>query len=238
MKAMIFSDLITMRRSLAQLFGITAVVTVILAVTTGTLATMAACTASMIPVMFMFSISAYDEMNKWESFRLAMPMSRANVVAGRYASLLLVTAASLAASMAYSFAIAGVAALLSGGMGPGSPLSSLILENNPPEMVVGSGLLGMVAVLLVAAVTLPFIMRFGVTRATRLLPLVVLLGVAGGVWLIGDEGPLAAALPAGARWLLADGGFVTLVAVIVAVALVLYAASVVISLRVYAKREL
>lgn len=238
MKAMIFSDLITMRRSLVQLFGIMAMISVIMAVAVDTLAAAAACAASMIPIMFAFSVSAYDEMNQWESFRLALPMSRRSVVAGRYASLLLVTAASLAVSIVCSFAIAGASALLTDGMGPTSPAASLLLESNPPEMIVGSGLLGAVAVLASAAVALPFIMRFGVTRAARLLPLAVLICVWGFVYLVGEDGPLGALLPEGARWLLSDDGFVALTAIVVVAALALYAASLAVSLRVYARRDL
>ncbi|WP_165053974.1 MULTISPECIES: ABC-2 transporter permease [unclassified Adlercreutzia] len=237
MKAMILSDLTTMRRILIQLLGIMAAVSLFLAVTVETLAATAACAAVMIPFMFMFNVAAYDEINKWESFRLAMPMSRRGVVAGRYASLLLVTALSLGVSVACSFAVTGAAALLSGAMGQGAPLESLLLENNPPEMIVAAGLMGTAAVLVASAVTLPLIMRFGMSLATRLLPLAMLCG-AGGFCLAVDNGLLAGLLPAGGLESLFNGGFAGLFAALVVVPLVLYAVSLVVSLRVYRSREL
>ncbi|WP_172136162.1 ABC-2 transporter permease [Adlercreutzia sp. ZJ473] len=237
MKAMIFSDLITMRRSLIQLLVIMAVVSLVIALSVDTLAATAACAATLVPFSFVFNASAYDEVNNWGSFRLAMPMSRRDVVAGRYASLLLVTVLSLGMSLAYTFAITGVAALLAGVMGQGAPLESLLLENNPPEMIVAAGLAGVVAVLVAASVTLPFIMRFDMTLAVRVLPFATLCGV-GGFCAAAGNGLFDGLLPAGALEPLFGSGYAGLFVVLVVVPLALYAASLAISLRVCRSREL
>lgn len=238
MKAMIFSDLITMRRSLVQLFAIMAAVVVILALSTETLAPVSACAAAMIPMMFVFSVAAYDEMNKWEGFRLTMPISRKSVVAGRYACTLLVVVASLAAGVIFSFAITGVAALFADGMGQNALLSSLLLEDNPPEMIVCSGAMGSVVVLIVASVVTPVFMRFGMTLASRILPLVIVLSPMVLFWLFGENGPFSGVVPEGVRWLLDDSGFAVLVGALGVVALVLFGLSMLLSMRLYRTREL
>lgn len=238
MKAMIFSDLITMRRNLVQLLGVMAGVSVILAFSMKTLAPISACAAAMIPMMFIFSVAAYDEMNKWESFRLTMPISRKSVVAGRYACTLLVVVASLAAGVIFSFAITGVAALLVDGMGQNAQLSGLLLEDNPLEMIVLSGAMGSVVVLVAASVVMPVFMRFGMTTASRILPLIIVLSPAVLSWLFGEGGPLSSMVPEGMRWLLDDSGFAVLVGVLGVIALVLFGLSMLLSMRLYRVREL
>lgn len=239
MKAMIFSDLITMRRSLVQLFGITAVVAIVMAVGMETLAPIAPVAAAMIPMMFVFSIVACDEINKWDAFRLTLPLSRRSVVWGRYASLLLVTVASVVFGVVWALVVALAASAFAGGLGENELLASLLIESNQLEMICGAGLMGTVAVLLMTAVTLPLITRFGMTRATRFVPLVVLFAVVGLVALLGDGGPFADAVPQGVQWLMSsDEGFLVLVAGSLGVSLALYAISALVSERLYAAREL
>lgn len=238
MKAMIFSDFVMVRRGMAQLFAITAVVMVVIAVGMETLAMIPAIAAAMIPMMLLFSIAAYDEMNGWEAFRLGLPLSRRSVVWGRYAGLLLVTVAATAFGVICALLVAVLSAAFVDGMGQNARLASLLLEGNPPEMLVASGCMGAVAVLLMAAVSLPLIMRFGMTRATRFVPLVVLFAVAGLVALLGDGGPLANMVPQGVQWLMtSDEGFLILVAGSFGASLVLYAISAFVSERLYAARE-
>ena len=106
MKAMVFSDLVTMKRNLLQLMGICVFVALFISVGTETLAATGACISAMIPIMYLFSIAAYDEMNKWEVFRLTLPLSRMQVVAGRYVSFLLVALVSCVAGIALCLLLA------------------------------------------------------------------------------------------------------------------------------------
>lgn len=238
MKAMIFSDLITMRRNLVQLLGVMAGVSVILAFSMKTLAPISACAAAMIPMMFIFSVAAYDEMNKWEGFRLTMPISRKSVVVGRYACTLLVVVVSLVVGVVFSLAITGIAALLVDGMGQNAQLSDLLLENNTLEMIVFSGAMGSVVVLVVASVTIPVFMRFGMTLASRVVPFVIVFLPAALSWLFGEGGPLSGMVPEGMRWLLDDGGFAVLVGVLGVISLILFGLSMLLSMRLYRVREL
>lgn len=238
MKAMVFSDLIMVKRGMAQLFAVTAVVVIVISVGMETLVVIPAIAAAMIPMMLLFSVAAYDEMNGWEAFRLGLPLSRSSVVRGRYASLLLVTVAATVFGIVYALLVALLAAVFADGMGQNTLLASLLLESNPPEIIAASGCMGAAAMLLMATVTLPLVMRFGMTRATRFVPLVVLFAVVGLVALLGEGGPLASVVPQGMQWLMtSDDGFVTLVAGSLGVTLVLYAISAFISVRLYAARE-
>ncbi len=57
MKAVLFSDLIAMRRSLVQLFGTCAFITVFIAIVMQSAVPVGACLSAMVPMMFLFSSS-------------------------------------------------------------------------------------------------------------------------------------------------------------------------------------
>ena len=93
MKTMIVSDFAALRSALLQLVGICLVVSLFMSYVMGAVGTSAAIGA-MIPFMCLFSLAALDEQNGWERFRLTLPITRRQVVFGRYASLALLTVAA------------------------------------------------------------------------------------------------------------------------------------------------
>ncbi|MEI3377155.1 MAG: ABC-2 transporter permease [Coriobacteriales bacterium] len=232
MKAMVFSDLITSKGSALALLGITALVAVFISIPTGTLyGTIGAC-AAMIPFIYLFTICAYDELNGWERYRLTLPISRRQVVYGRYASMLIICACSLVLAVALGLAIGLVAELLPESIVP----DGLRLSNIGVGEVVGTALLTQVVILLVATLTLPFIMRYGMTKATRIAPMLLIFVISGGMVLLSNT-PIAvhaeAFLGGLEMW-----GMVLLAAVIVVVVLGLYALSALIAAHLYEHREL
>ena len=88
MKAMIVSDFAVLRSALLQLLGICAIIALFMGYVMGAVGT-AAAIAAMVPFMGLFSLAAYDEQNNWERFRLTLPLTRRQVVFGRYASIAL-----------------------------------------------------------------------------------------------------------------------------------------------------
>ena len=232
MKAMIFSDFITSKSSALTLLGVTILVAIFISVPTGTLyAAIGAC-AAMIPFMYLFSICAYDEMNGWERYRLTLPISRRQVVYGRYASILIVCACSLVVAVALGLAIGLVADALPESIVPeGSRLS-----NAGVGEIVGTALLTQVVILLVATLTLPFIMRYGMTKGARIAPMLLIFAVSGGVVLLSNT-PIVADAEAFLGGL-GMSGMVVLAAIIVVVMLGLYALSALIAARLYEHREL
>lgn len=103
MKAMIFSDLITSKNAFVQLLLISIVICGFLAWGTGEVIVGTAAMATMAPLMYLFSIFAYDEMNGWERFRMTLPLTKHQVAYGRYVSMLIVSVVSMLAAWLISF---------------------------------------------------------------------------------------------------------------------------------------
>lgn len=231
MRTMIFSDLITSKNAFLQLLAMTLFVAVFIAIGTGTLITSVACMATMVPFMYLFSIAAYDEQNGWERFRLTLPISRRQVAYGRYASTFIIVIASLAFAVIVG-ALMGiiVEALPEGMLDPGLRLS----EWGMPALL-AVGVLTQIVILLAAALSLPVIMRFGMTKGSRLVPVVILAALSFAAAFFGSN---IESLDLGAMF--ADPGSVLGIALVVVtvVTLVLYCASAYLSGRLYESREL
>ena len=110
MKTMIVSDFAALRSALLQLVGICLVVSLFMSYVMGAVGTSAAIGA-MIPFMCLFSLAALDEQNGWERFRLTLPITRRQVVFGRYASVAIATVLAFVFSLALSFALLAVMGL-------------------------------------------------------------------------------------------------------------------------------
>ena len=229
MKAMVFSDLITARNSFGALLGITLFVSAFIAVGTDTLIAAVACMGAMVPFMYLFSISAYDEQGGWEQFRLTLPLTRRQVAYGRYASMLALTGCAMVLALAAGLLLGAVAGALPAGMVP----EGLLLGVTTPEMLVVAVVAVGLIILLSAAVTLPLIMRFGMTKGTRLVPVVMLLALSAVAGLLGT-GLDTIGLDA----VLTSGSIMMVMAVGAVVALSLYGASALLAARLYEQREL
>lgn len=229
MKAMVFSDLITARNSFGTLLGITLFVSAFIAVGTDTLIAAVACMGAMVPFMYLFSISAYDEQGGWEQFRLTLPLTRRQVAYGRYASMLAVTGCTTVLARAAGLLIgAGAGAL------PAEMVSEgLLLGVTTPEMLAVAVVAVDLIILLSAAVTLPLIMRFGMTKGTRLVPVVMLLALSAVAGLLGT-GVDAIGLDA----VLTSGNIMAVMAVAAVVTLALYGASALLAAQLYERREI
>lgn len=229
MKAMVFSDLITARNSFGTLLGITLFVSAFIAVGTDTLIAAVACMGAMVPFMYLFSISAYDEQGGWEQFRLTLPLTRRQVAYGRYASMLAVTGCTTVLALAAGLLIGAVAGALPAGM----VSEGLLLGVTTPEMLAVAVVAVDLIILLSAAVTLPLIMRFGMTKGTRLVPVVMLLALSAVAGLLGT-GVDAIGLDA----VLTSGNIMAIMAVAAVVTLALYGASALLAAQLYERREI
>ena len=230
MKAMIFSDLITSKNSFAQLLGMTIFVAIFIAAGTSTLVTSTACVAAMVPFMYLFSISAYDEQNGWERFRLTLPISRPQVAYGRYASMMVVVLISLVVSWLAGMAIG----LIAENFFVGIASEGLFLSEWSPLELLAVGVIAEAVIIIAAAVSLPVIMRFGMTKGSRLVPVIIVFALCFGLafFTSGIEALDLEALISG------EFDLVIAVAVILLVSLALYVISACISARLYEGREL
>lgn len=229
MKTMMLFDLITSRNSLPTLLGITLFAGVVIAVGMGTPIAAAACVAAMVPFMYLFNVAAVDEQNGWERFRLTLPLTRRQVVYGRYGSVLLVAACALVLGLMVGVLIGKGATLLPAGALP----EGLALDDIGTGALMVAAVLVALMVLTSAAVGLPFIVRYGMTKGTRLVPAVLLLALSAGMAFFGGQ---AEALSLDA--LLTGFGAFALAAGATVAVLVLYGASALLSARLYEQREL
>lgn len=234
MSIMIRTDLITMKNSLLQLMGILLIVGIAITLGMGSLLAGAAAMASMLPVMYIFSIGAYDEAEKWEQFRLTLPISRHQVVWGRYTSILLVTLGSAALALG----MIGLEAIVASAF-PGIPVLAALFGSFDLLADCGHLLVVAAAMLVVAAASVPLFMRFGMTKGSRLMPLLTIAVVVAAIW-FADEASIAnlpflgTVLQGGADATLASLG---LGAGAIAIALTTFFASALVSIRLYEKRQ-
>lgn len=238
MKTMIVSDFITMRNSMSQLAVINLVCAAFIAAMTQSVLAGASALAVMVPFMYVFSILAYDEMNGWERFRLTLPIGRRQVVLGRYAGILLLSVISGVVALT----VAAAFELFAGTLPAGTLPEGLLLPSGDMPMLVSAVALAIAVVVGVAAFTLPLFMRFGMTKATRIVPIVMVMLIAGGIYLGGDLGVFSAVVQGlspvigdvfsdpGASALLLGGSLLL-------VMVVLFAGSAVLAVKMYEGRQ-
>lgn len=230
MKAMIFSDFITSKSTLVQMLLVSVVICGFLAWGTGEVIVGTAAMATMAPMMYLFSIFAYDEMNGWERFRLTLPLTKRQVVYGRYVSTLIVSVASLLAAGLISLVFLAVV------QGWGSlGASTEIATPESPLVILDCGLAGFVFIIVLAALTLPVLMRFGMNKATRLIPLLVVVAVVLASVAIGN---ISGGIDLTAVRAFLNDHMVALTIGACVAAVVLYLVSAFIAARLYQAREL
>lgn len=234
MRTMIVSDWTILRPTLLQWAAISIFVAVALGWGMDSMVAAAAAVTGMVPFMLMFNLAASDEQNGWDRFRLTLPITRRQVVFGRYASLGVTIVATVVFVLALSLAYLAVASLLPSGM-----LSEgLAPEGNPPSLILFGFLVTVFVIMLALDVTLPLIIRFGITRAIRIIPIVVVIGLSIG---LGFLGPYIAqgldSLVEVIQWLDTGFGYVVTSLALVAIAVALYIASAFIAAKLYERRE-
>lgn len=235
MKAMVSIDLATMRSFLPVTAATSLIVLAALLIGMQNITAPLAAVCAMVPLLCLVSLGTYDEYNDWGRFRLAMPLSRANVVLGRYASLLVVMAATLAAVVVVGLAVADIASLVPGDF-------AAKLSDCSPIVIASVAAMALTCAVVGCAVTLPLCMRFGMTNAVRFVPVFVAMLVALLLAVVGSSIDPSESVRMGVRlvqWIEASETNALIGAgCILAVGLVLYAVSAVVAIRLYASREL
>lgn len=251
MKTMLLSDLIIMRRNLSQMVLTCFIIVIVIAVAmNNTLAPIGGCFGAMIPLLYLFSIASYDEMNNWQSFRLTLPVSRKDIMIGRYMSIMIVAAISVVIGVAVSYLVGFVASLIGTQAGSefgdlwnytsptGDLLSTLTLATNPPELIVGSSIGGAAMALFLSAITMPLVAKVGLTKGARLVPMIGVVIFLIVLAAFGEGGPLAVYIPDFIQWVLSDdSAFVWIIAGGTLAVVVLYFISMIAALKLYKTRE-
>lgn len=182
------------------------------------------------------SASAYDDQNGWGSYRLVMPVTRREVVQGRYALnlLLAIAAAAIAAVLMTAFIALGSAVEL-----PEFLANLAVWDNQQLEATLAASTSCACIGLCMCSVTLPAYFKFGMTKATQYLPFIMIvlsvapflvLGVIGGPLLDQVKGAIELAETTGGLGLIAFAAL--------AISLAVYAASSFIAVHLYSARDL
>ena len=243
MLSMIKCDLACLRGVARNLAGTALFVAAIFALAMGASGVLCAA-AIVIALSVVNRLMAYDEQNNWQAFRQALPLSRSQVVCGRYVTVALCVFASLLVGIAVALLIdLGISVAIS--INPGlqlntwSELVDLSLRlRDLVELFVACGAAGVAVSFFGLALTLPFMFRFGFTRGARYIPLVfVALSL---LMFLGMEGLSSSGFdPASLAPLLENTGTIVGISLgAVLVSLVVYGLSCLVSLRLYTTREL
>lgn len=231
MKAMLMSDILTARKYFRSQLLIVLVVSVFIAITMNTPHVIVPVFTCGIPFSIAFTLMAFDERNDWQKFRLALPLSRKNIMTGRYASFALITGAGLVVGI-----VVMVLVVLLGYALPSIPVIANLSADFGWQPLMLTSALSIALMLIMLAVALPLVARFGMTRAVRFIPLLALfLVVAFGALSENDMMPeYVASLT---NWISTDAGTIGVSLIALGVTALLYAISCVVSIKLYEKRE-
>ena len=238
MKVMLKTDFLVARSMLAQLAVICVFVGAVMCYFMGSTVAGCAAIAAMVPFMYLFSAAALDEQNGWERFRLTLPLSRRQVIFGRYASVFVVTLSVAIFAALLGLAIAYVAGILAPWQ-PDLHFEKLVLHAAPPAAIFASTFLCSFVILCGSAVALPLIARFGMSKATRIAPLIVVIFLAFGVGFLGSAETSFDFMNIIEQWVTAGdlGNLALLFAAVYLVGLILYIISAFIAVKLYEQRQ-
>ncbi len=176
------------------------------------------------PMLFLSTFASGDAANGWGRFRAALPVSRRDIIAGRYTMLFLIAIATIVACIALG-ALANVLA--------GSVNASF--ECLPAIEIAGICVTTTAVMLIVIAFVQPFLIKFGNVAGVRYAMIAVFVFVFALIACIYYLVP-SDFLAAAGQWM--DENIGLFVVICAAVGLVSYAISGVVSLRIYQRKDL
>lgn len=232
MKTMLAFDLLTAKKIMKSQVVLSVIVAGIFAVSTNMPAGIIPCLALMFAYSAGFTLVAYDERNDWEELRLTLPLSRADIVRGRYATFAVMTLAGIVLGIVLTVVLYGLAQ-----MAPTAPVLSAFAEGIGWQMMVAMVVSSVVFSLVLWMIALPLVARWGMTKAVRYLPLafIVILPIA--TMLMQKAGPPPAFILDFAVWAATPAGTLIVAAAVVALMAMLFALSCALSVKLYEKRE-
>lgn len=236
MLRMMKMELAVLKKYLKQITFTMLIVIVCLVAGMGSLTSVPGAAFFIVTFSVSMSASAYDDQNGWGSYRLVMPVTRREVVQGRYALnlLLAIAAAAVAAVLMTAFIALGSAVEL-----PEFLANLAVWDNQQLEATLAASTSCACIGLCMCSVTLPAYFKFGMTKATQYLPFIMIvlsvapflvLGVIGGPLLDQVKGAIELAETTGGLGLIAFAAL--------AISLAVYAASSFIAVRLYSARDL
>lgn len=185
--------------------------------------------------------AAYDEQNGWGRFRLAMPLSRRDVVIGRYAAIATLGLGGMIVGLVAAFLVGGLA---SANVFPGELSDELALDSGLVRgMAFATAFCLLIGATVVAVIT-PIYFKLGQTKATQILPTVIVLLFVLPVVFLANSGLLDGGVPGLGvvvsllEFLDAPFGMAIGCAALVVLSTVILGISAAISLKLYESREM
>lgn len=231
MKAMVVSDLLVAKKYLLPQMVIGVLVGLFISVTMQSPYAALPAIGVMIPFSIAFTMLSLDERDHWEQFRLALPLSRTDVMVGRYASLALITLFGLAVGLLSTAVLVIAATVL-----PTVPQLTNLTTGLSWQPVVMVSAAALAIGVLMLSVILPLVARFGMTKAVRFVPLLIIVGVFFAFSSGGNES--APQLLANLETLSqTPAGVIGMAAAALAGSGIIYALSGILSIKLYRSRE-
>ncbi len=242
MKAGFLIDFLTMKNTQKQLLITALIVTIGVSIAVGSPMMMVCMFTAMVPMMSIFTGLAYDERNGWETYRISLPIARRDVVMGRYLNLIVASLVSFVIMFAMIWLLSIIVSIIPF---PQIVTTAFATDSEGFLELAIAGILVMCLLLLVASIVLPVTFRFGMTRATRILPVVLVIIPVVGVSMLSSTGfDITTAFPSVLSFFIDEGGnpiignvILTLVLIIVVV-LAINFISFLIAARLYERKEL
>lgn len=231
MKAMIASDMLIAKKYFLQQILICLAVAIFVSIMTSNIYVGVPVASVMLPFSLAFTLLALDERDNWQQFRLALPLSRTHVIFGRYVSLVILAAVGLSLGLMVLGLLFLVATLL-----PSVPQLTNITSAFSWQFTGLISAISIAIILFMFTITLPLTSRFGMTKAVRFIPLVVVFGIMF-AFTFGENSNLPEFATNLATWVQTPAGAVGMMGIILGVSFGLYALSAALSAALYAKRE-
>ena len=241
MKSAYLIEMTIFRDYAKQLVALGALVSLCIGVGMQTPLAMPATLTCMFFMMSAMGLAAYDQLNHWELFRLTLPLSRRDIVLGRYAAI--VTLGLIGMIVGFAGALVSIAAI--GAMGIDGEIGDAFAFE--PDMLAVMAVVSCFTLLIgsvVASVVTPIYFRLGQTRATQILPTIIVLMFVIPVVILGNSGMLDGGIPgmellsSALEALDTPTGMAAGCAILVALSAVALCISAAISLKLYERREL
>lgn len=229
MRKIIAVDFEVMKRQFGLLGAIALAVCVIFPFVVDASYSIASFACLVVGYSYLLSLFALDEQSGWGAFEMAMPITRGCAVGGRYVEILMV-----ACAMSAAFGISRLICMI--GLG-GSAEEELWLT---VALVIAS----IAPLVILAALIFPFLFRFGITKATRGLAIVVLVSIFIVIPVVSNLSyvDISSMLEDIAPWALelmnSSLGLIAASALLLGIALVVYLASMTLSVKLFAGKDL
>lgn len=235
MKAMILSDFIIIKNLLPQQILITVVVAVLVALGMSSIYAIIPAVIFMGAFTATFNLVAMDESNNWERYRLSLPLSRTQIVTGRYAFTFIFTLASIAMGYVIALVLIVIVQIL-GDAFPFPELSKGIEATSWPIMGILSAV-SLAGIQGFVAITFPLMFRFGMNRAVRFIPVVFFAVIFGASTMLFSQGGLATGINDFVAQLSTPEGILVAVVVSLLGGAIIYGISCLASTKLYKGRE-